>query len=233
MKIYLLIPVLIGLIGCSDPYSYSLSPSPESWANDAKLKKSIEKLSEDEKELLTGYMMRTMFNGEAISPLGISIREAIDSQASWKEEKRIQEEEMTALAAKIEAEIKEKRDKLLEVVTVALVTKEFRAANYSYNRYSDTIAITVAFQNKSDKDISGIKGSMALNDMFGESIKVIGLSYDDGVSAGKTVSWKGELDYNQFMAKDVKLATTPTEKMKVEWHPQTIIYSDGTVLDLN
>jgi hypothetical protein len=38
--------------------------------------------------------------------------------------------------------------------------------------------------------------------MFDDQIKLVGLSIDDAIPAGKTVTWRGELDYNQFMDAD-------------------------------
>src|SRR5207245_6846640 len=35
-------------------------------------------------------------------------------------------------------------------------------------------------------------------DMFGDVIRQITLSYDEGVPAGKSVSWTGTIDYNDY-----------------------------------
>ncbi len=82
------------------------------------------------------------------------------------------------------------------------------------------------------KDLAGVKGTIAFQDLFDDEIKRVGFSYDDGLRAGKTATWSGSLDYNQFMDSDVKLRNTPLEKMTVRWEPEVLIYTDGAKLRL-
>ena len=93
--------------------------------------------------------------------------------------------------------------------------------------FSDANTFTFQFINNTDKDIEGVKGVISFNDLFGDQIKRVNISYDEGIKAGETKLYRASLDYNQFMDEDMKLRQTELEKLKYEWEVQTIIYADG------
>lgn len=104
-----------------------------------------------------------------------------------------------------------------------ITDKDFMKSNYQeYNTFSFNLT------NKTDKDITGVKGILELKDLFGDNIKTTRLSYDEGIKAGETKVYKVTIDYNQFMDEDMKLKSTDLDKMKCTFDVSTIIYSDGT-----
>jgi hypothetical protein len=115
-----------------------------------------------------------------------------------------------------------------EAVTVAVASMNFVPSDIYKGRYQDSIALSIAFENKTRKDIAGVKGAVQFNDMFGAAIKSVGVSWDAGVKVGAVATWDASLGYNQFMAEDKKLASTPLHKMKVVWTPETILFTDGS-----
>ena len=117
-----------------------------------------------------------------------------------------------------------------DVLTVALTGKKVVPQDMEARRYHDTIAITVAFQNKSAKSLTGVKGQLVFKDIFGDTIKSAGLKVDDEIGAGKTYVWNGSMEINQFMSSDTKLAGIPQEKLKTVWEPETYLFGDGTSL---
>jgi len=117
--------------------------------------------------------------------------------------------------------------KISESLTFALTKKG--SAEYSYKEY---ITYTFTFKNKTDRDISGVKGSVTFYDMFDEKIKSLTLSYDDGIKANKTINYKATTDYNQFKSEDKKLKSTELSKIKVTWEPEQLIFSDGEKVSL-
>ena len=117
-------------------------------------------------------------------------------------------------------------------VTASVTDLHVVPADPEGKRYSDSIAMGVAFANKTNKDIAGIKGTVRFADMFDATIKNVEISHDEGLKAGATTTWNGEMELNQFMDEDKKLARTPLEKMKTNWSPQMIIFTDGSKLTL-
>jgi hypothetical protein len=89
----------------------------------------------------------------------------------------------------------------------------------------------MAFENRSDKDMQGIKGTLKIADIFGDTINNVTFSYDRGVPAGKTSAYRGTIDINRFMDKDMKLWSTDLDKLKTTFEISTIIYKDGTKVE--
>lgn len=105
---------------------------------------------------------------------------------------------------------------------------EITDKNFVEGNYQDSNNFTFQFTNNTDKDVEGIKGVITLKDLFGDQIKRVTISYDEGVAVGESKLYRASLDYNQFMDDDIKLRNTDLAKMKYEWEVSTIIYSDGT-----
>lgn len=218
------------LSGCSNPKSVVIPNNPNEWDT---IKPQVEKLNEDEKKLLTQYLMRkamgSAFGGNGIQT-GTTVGEAIKDQEKWLADKKAQEQAEAELKMKIEAQKKQEIDKINKILTVALTKKE---GHSSYGNDITNIGIELAFENKGDKDISGVKGIAHFNDMFDDKIQAVSLSYDDGVKAKSTAVYRGSLDYNQFMDKDIKLLNTDLNKLKFIFEPQVILFSDGSKVEIS
>src|SRR5207237_665397 len=115
---------------------------------------------------------------------------------------------------------------------VAVTSLRLVPSDYHASRYRDEFHIRLALQNKSDRDLRGIKGTVRFKDMFGTEINSIGLSYDDGIPAGKAATYAGTMKYNQFMDEDTRRASKSLDELKVEWIPDTYLFEDGTVLSM-
>jgi hypothetical protein len=109
------------------------------------------------------------------------------------------------------------------------VTFEITNKGFSDEDFQTSNTFTFKFTNTTGKDIEGIKGTIEFNDLFGDRIKGVSLSYDEGIKAGESKLYRASLDYNQFMDDDVKLRQTELVKLKYNWDLSTIIYTDGTV----
>src|SRR4030095_5164796 len=117
---------------------------------------------------------------------------------------------------------------IYNLLTVALIEKTYVPHDYRAGISEDSIAINLAFQNKGNKDIAGVKGKTVFKDIFGDVIKVVNLSYDNGIPAGQSVTWSGRLDYNQFDQSDAKLRNVDMAKVQFSFEPETVIFADGT-----
>lgn len=219
------------IVGCSNPKSAQIPTDPEKWEE---LKPQIEKLNEEDKKLLAQYLMRkgmgAAFGGDGIEA-GTTVGEAIKEQQKWLEDKDAKEKAQAELKAKIEAENTAVKKQMDGILTAAIVSKSGHA-RYEYIDKITDIGFQLAFENHSDKDIAGFKGIISFKDMFGDTIKNLTLSYDDGVKAKSTAKYEGSTDYNEFMAEDTKLLNTDLDKIKFEFKPSVIMFTDGTKIEL-
>lgn len=218
------IVIFLLMLGCTSPYDYKVSPEPDKWKTDENLKAAMEKLPQEEKALLAKWMIRAamsnVFGGETGET---TIGKAIENQRTFEADRAIKEAEQKALAEKVEKEKAVAASKMNAVLTVALTRLEFFK-----ERFLDGFKISLALENKSTKDLAGVKGSLFIRDMFDDKIKNINFSIDQAIPAGQTLVWEGTLDYNQFMAEDNKLKTTPLDKMKIFFEPEVFIFTDGS-----
>jgi hypothetical protein len=185
------------------------------------------KLNGEETRLLMGYMMRQglsqAFGGKG-APDGVTVRQAINEQREFLEKQNQEEAKAEELKKKVQAERKAKQEEFARLLSAVLVSKK----NVDGEFGQQYVTMEMAFENKTDKDMLGVKGVLRMADVFGDTIKNVGFSYDKGVPAGKTSTYKGQIDINRFVDKDMKLWNTDFDKLKTAFDISTIIYKDGT-----
>lgn len=108
------------------------------------------------------------------------------------------------------------------------VSMSVEKKGFATQSYQSANTFTFKFTNNTDKDIEGVQGTINFMDLFGNSIKQVKLTYDDGLKAGESKLYSATVDYNQFMDEDIKLKNTDLAKLKYEWDTDMIIYTDGT-----
>jgi hypothetical protein len=189
------------------------------------------KLNGEEMRLLMGYQMRQGMSA-ALSGKGVSdqvtVRQAINDQREWLEKRKVEEAEALELKKKVEAERQAKQEEFKKMLSVALVAKRNRDGEYG----KKFVALDLAYENKTDKEILGVKGILKITDIFGDKIQNVRWSYDRGIPAKQTQLEKGSgVDINQFRDSDMKLWNTDPEKLKAAFDVTTIIFKDGTKVD--
>lgn len=219
-------------LACSNPLNQPMPTDIKTAGDDKAFKAAVEKLPQDQRELLAGYVMRAAmaeaFSGGVAKGNAKTVGDAIEEQRKFIAENAAKEAEQKALAEKVTA-AREKATKAMDaVLTVALTSKTVRPKDIHAGRFHDSVEITVAFKNNFPKDISGVKGRLIFTDIFGDKIKDVGLKVDDPIAAGATYVWPGTMDLNQFEASDTKFANTPQDKLKATWQPITYLFADGT-----
>lgn len=228
------------LSGCPDPHEYGVPAESKAWKEDPDFKAAVDKLPDEEKKLLAGYLLRAgMAEAFGQTPPEVTIGEAIDKQREFLAQREVEEEREAeeqaareALAAEVEQERQAAIAAMNEALTVAVSKLEFVPSNARAGRYSDGFAVSVGLKNNTEKDMSGVKGTVVFADMFGDEIKRVTLSVDEAIGAGQRLRWDGTLDYNQFMNQDVKLRTTALDKMKISWEPDVYLFADGSSLSI-
>ncbi|MGD9581544.1 MAG: hypothetical protein AB7V50_09235 [Vampirovibrionia bacterium] len=234
MKKFIVINMILcalSITGCSSPKNIAL---PDNVTKLEEIAPKLKNLKEDDKELLTKYLMRREIGkafGNDSFQTPITVGEAIEKQKEFEKDMAKAEYEAEMLRQQELAEYEKIKKKFDENLTVALIGKEFTPSDYRKGIYQDTISIAIAFKNKGDKDIAGVKGETYFNDIFGDNIKTLSLSLDEEIKANDTLNYLGSINYNQFMPEDTKLANTEIDKIKFTFKPSVILFKDGTKLE--
>lgn len=105
---------------------------------------------------------------------------------------------------------------------------EITKKGFSSSDFSSTIDFTFQLTNNTPKDMGGVEGIISLNDIFGNPIREVHLSYDEGIKAGETKLYSASIDYNKFMDAHIKLRSTDLSKLKYDWQVSKIVYADGS-----
>lgn len=183
-----------------------------------------EELDSADRKILGSALIRM-----ALSEGGIEDKtyaEILDQGREWEKERLEREEEAKRLADEAAAEEAERVKALTNAVMVTVFDKGFTKHNYD-----DYITYKFAIQNKSDKNIRAIKGSVVFNNIFDEKIKQLDFVYDKPIKAKSKAVWDATSDYNQFMDSDKALKAKALKDLKIVWVPEKIIFEDGTTLE--
>lgn len=242
MRKKLIIPFTVFvLMGCSQPRD---TPVPRELDKLVSIKPALEKLSEEERGLFAGYVarhtisaaMNNLFGGKVASepgiPPGVTVGSAIDEQRQFLAQAAAEEAKKKALKEKLEAERQAALKALRDAVTVTVVSKKLQAERMEGMLLDEKLVVTLGYQNNTDKDIAGIKGTMVFKDLFDADISSLSVSNDSTLKAGESATWTGHRSVRFAFGPndDRKLAAVEEGKYKVIWEPETIVFSDGTKL---
>lgn len=113
--------------------------------------------------------------------------------------------------------------------SVQLLRKGFMESNFQAGIPEDAIIFSVAFQNKTGKDIRAFDGRLTFMDLLDNTILGAKLAINDPVSAGSTMEWDGQLDFNQFIDRHQRLRSADQQNLKIAFEVKKILFTDGTV----
>lgn len=115
-----------------------------------------------------------------------------------------------------------------QIIVVTLEDKRFSKKKYGHGIYFNLAFSAVGLE----KPARAIKGSLVLNDLFGEKIMSIGWPLDDPMSPGETRKERDTgFDYNQFKDEHQRIRDAKTENLTATYRVDSIIYEDGTRVD--
>jgi len=235
VKIFAIFCFALLLVACSDPHDTKLPTDISKWSET--VKPALEKLKPEEKELFAQYAVRHTI-GAAMGglfgiktdpiPEGMTIGKAIEEQRDYVTKAKMKEADEKALKEKVETERKAKQEEFAKLVSVVLVNKKNVMREYE-QRF---VNLEIAFENKSDKDIAGVKGVLKITDIFGDKIVNLRWSNDTGIKAKQTMVERGSgMGINRFMDEHMKLWNTDYDKLKSTFEVSTILFKDGTKMD--
>lgn len=228
------------LIACGNPKDTAI---PRDVTKLETIKPALDKLTQEERELVTAYIVRQelaaklggLFGGKAGPGIseGMTIGKALEEQRKFVADAKAEEARQQALKEKLAAEREAALKPMREAVTVTLVSKRVSEdRGMSGMVLDEKLEVTFGYSNNSSKDIAGVKGRVTVKDMFGDEISAFQISNDNTIKAGASSTWTGSRSLRFYMGgnKDRKLAELPDDKYKVDWDPQVIVFSDGTRL---
>lgn len=238
MRILIILLSSIVLAACNGVKD---TPLPRDLEKMGTIKSAIEKLNPEERELVTGYIMRhtigatlgNLFGKNDVQgiPEGMTIGKAIDEQRNFKENVAIEKSKQQALKEKLKAEGEAAQKKIREAVNFTFISKRLvKEDNYSGFLINEKLEVVFGYQNKTDKEISGVKGTAIIKDIFGEKISAFNISNDESIPAGKSITWIGSRSLMSSLGdnNDRKFSELEKDKFTVDWEPEMIVFSDGT-----
>jgi hypothetical protein len=166
-----------------------------------------------------------MFRG-AIAAGRPTVGQAIQEQREINRQQQRRDTDRHAAQSDSDQGERGMRQQMEAVVTVALGKLQL----VSHNTYRRVFEMDLVLSNKGDKDIKGVKGTVVFKDVFGDDIMPVALSYDKGVKAHSSTTWKGGVDYNEFVPEHKKLATVDSANVTIDFQPDAIVFSDGSKL---
>jgi hypothetical protein len=240
IRLVLFVCALALSAACSSPQDYKIPAESSQWKEDEGFKSALQKLPDEEKRLLTAYLMRAgLAEAFGTTPPERTIGEAIENQKVFQAEKEAEQAaedaeqaKQAALAKKVEEDRQAAIAEARKALTVAVSSMKFIPSNFRAGTYQESFSLSIALQNNTKKDMSGIKGTVVFADMFDDEIKRVLLSVDESIPAGQAIQWSGSLDYNQFKSEDMKLRSTDLAKLKITWEPDTYLFADGTKMEI-
>jgi len=223
MKKSLLVALSFGILAsCSSPLEKKYSET--TFAEDMKAIQESGDADSADIQLIAMSLMRSALTQEKMEGKTYNqiIAEAKEIQKKAQEEERKQAQ----LAAQAKLEEDQRIERLNKSLTVTVYDKGYE--EYDYQNY---LTYKLAFKNNGDKEIRAFTGTVIFTDLFDKEIKSFGLTYDEGVPAGKITNYDASTDYNQFMDEDTQLRSKDLKDVKVVWKPEKILFADGTTLE--
>lgn len=241
-KIFPTLLLSLLLTACGSPNDIVLGPEPLKQI--AEQGDKFKRMPEEDRSLLVAYLglaeLGKKFGADIKSPTGRTVGEVMVDAKAWKEKlkaaaevEKVREAEAAVLKAKVDADRKIIEERFATIVTIAVIDKVVLPKNYDVGRYSELLLLRYALENKSDKAIRQIKGTVIFSDATGDLVGDLPVDIDMKIPAGKTVKtdtgrgWKT----NQFANGDIeKIAGRDFDSMKAVFRPQSIAFEGGEVL---
>lgn len=218
--------------GCSQPTETVIPSDTASW--DTKLAPSMQKLSEEDRKLAAGYLMRVkmseVFGAKGGIPVGMTLGHAIEEQRKWIAAQKEKEAEEAALKEKLQKERAEALARINQAVTVTLLEKGERFKDYQVGRFSDQQTFRIGVKNKSEKALAGVSGDLVFIDIFDKEVGRVGFKIAETIAPGQDYVWEGTRDYNEFISEQKAVWNLEEGKYKTKFEPDTLVYADGTKL---
>ena len=116
-------------------------------------------------------------------------------------------------------------------IHITLRKKSFKDSNIHAGDFQDAILIELEIRNDSDKDVRAFDGVLMFTDLLDNKINATKLAINNLIGAHGTVTWNGQMNYNQFDDEDRRLRSAEMANMKTVFRSRKVLFADGTTTD--
>lgn len=187
------------LAACNSTFG---EPLPDSM-DDPAMKQIAEDLSDEDKKLLVGYLMRRemakAFGGDSLNDGVETVGDALAAQEKWASNLSDEQQRSEELKVEVEAERQAVAESIKKTIIVAFVDAEIVPANYDAGRYNSYESLTFAIQNKGIKAIKAVKGEAVFLDTFGDDFVRVPMQIEELIPAKERKSVVLSMELNEFM----------------------------------
>lgn len=232
------IPSVAIIAACADPLSTQLPRDLEKMES---IKPAMEKLSQDDQALVTGYIMRQTVAAKLGGlfgipapigiPEGMTIGKAIAEQKKFITEQQAKTDTEKKANEKEATERQALADEFSKIIEVHLIDVSLHQASFRDDDVNDYLIYAMEIKNKGIKDITGLKGTITVRDIFGDVIATRGMKSDSKIAAGSIARLTLTRSYSKFDDTDRKEASIDASKAKTEFAPSLVLFGDGTRFD--
>lgn len=229
----LLIAALAALAACG-----SIKDQPLTEENVKKLRESKD-LTEKDRSLVASYMARTAFarlqKGDTTDMFfddRVTIGQAIEAQRKYEHDDSVR----NAATRRAADEARKRRQAQLAeargMVSVTVTGKRQHPRSTQAMRFNDHAVLSLAIANTGTRPIAGIKGRLLVRDLFDDEIVSLQFKHDDPIAPGARATVERFYEINPYIDEQARLYATEFTKLKVTWEPQTLLFPDGTKLEI-
>ncbi len=93
----------------------------------------------------------------------------------------------------------------------------------------DNLAFLITFHNDGPVGIVAYKGEIVFKDMYGDSIMSFEADISKAISSNMSNTWFGGVVYDAGNASHRKILNMDIKNILIDFKPEKIVYSDGTV----
>ena len=205
--------------GCSDAQDYDVAR-----LTDKQRVRVHQTLTADQLKKLDDWTNRVAASGKGV-PTGVTVQRALKDQDEWLARRKSEEAKADELIRKGQAEYEAKQQKFVEILAVTLMSK----TNVVQVDDRKFVALEIAYLNKTEHDIRGVKGTLKLTDIYGYGVIDIAWYYEGGILARQTAVERGVGIYIvKSVDSQVRLWNTDFEKLILKFAIDTIFFKDGT-----
>lgn len=224
--------ILCALLGaCDKPKETALPADSNQWTAD--FVKKVAGLSDEDKRLLTGYMIRlkmsSALGGPPIQP-GTTIGQAIISQKDWITEQEAEKAAKEQLKQQLEAKQAAAAAELRKTIILTFMGKKYIPSDFRASRYDDLFEVRIGVKNNGTNTLKGVRGILVIKNTFGDIITQTRLNIEENIPPGGEYIWIGDRKINKFIDEDQKLMNLEDGKFSTDIQPTLAVYSDGSTV---
>ena len=215
----ILFALIAFLVGCSNALQYEVAKLTDEQRTAVR-----QILTSEQLEKLDNWINRNATTNRGI-PRGVTVQQAIKDQDGWLANKNVEEATSAQLRKQAQAELAAIQVEFASDLTVSLLTKK-NQVQVDGRRF---VTLEIAYSNRTDKAIQGVKGILKLRDTYGNPVIDVSLSNDRGISAMQTViDHDADVPIDQLSEPQVNLWNTDFDKLKYTFEARSITFNDGT-----